>query len=669
MLRMLRLVFSIFLLVTAQEATPAEGGSGVSETSNRRIQAVVDTLGDLLKSIENEETAEETNFKCLELWCEKEVANIGQAVEDGELSLEDLKVSIAQHQSTIDRNSFAAERSTEEITEVQDALAQATSIREEEAQKFTNDRSMNTQSTEQIRSAIAIVKKAQVVGGFMQGGAKMQISAPGESGFVLGVFESLEKNLVHNQAKSDGIESEKKAMYDNLHAGKTQQLGLVEGDLRTKNMLMAEAKQKLVDAVNDLAATEESVTSNTEGHEDSISECAQQKENWEVKTSDRQQEKAAIREAMSYLALTSAESAPAPVTFLQTGMLALKSLTSLQSLSQDLSSLSTQVGTASKGDHFESVKKVINTLVNVIEQEQKAEGEKKSWCVAETDKNDKKNGTKTNDLERVAAAMAKSKSEIEQLTTASDALQASITTASDAEVEAGTLRKDQRELYEKAAKDRTLALKVLTEATSVLTKFYESKVAPAFVQTSATQGPMPKVDASERHAGEGNVVLAMLAKIMDDIKLEEKHAADQEDKLAAAFEKYRLDCRHNFDATMMEITEKVTRRAKLEVKLESATEDHESDSDSLDALKLKLEAVGGECKPLIAEYEEREKGRKFEMDQLRDAYEILSGSQIAARTAFLQSEKSFLQQKTSDRVLQQLQSVSRSVGALVEAAA
>ena len=37
----------------------------------------------------------------------------------------------------------------------------------------------------------------------------MQIAAPGESGFVLGVFQSLEKNLVRNQQKADAIEQKK----------------------------------------------------------------------------------------------------------------------------------------------------------------------------------------------------------------------------------------------------------------------------------------------------------------------------------------------------------------------------------------------------------------------------------------------------------------------------
>merc|ERR1719426_713523 len=211
----------------------------------------------------------------------------------------------------IERNKFAIEKGKEEAAEIQDGIAQATSIREEEAGKYASDRAMNQQSTEQIRGAIEIVKKAQVVGSFAQGEAKMQISAPGESGFVLGVFESLEKNLVRNQQKADAIEQKKVDMYNSLSSGKTQQLGLVQGDIRSKSMLMSEANQKLVDSQNDLASTQDALEAAQDGLADTTSDCEQKKKDFALRTEDRQKEKAAIREAMSYLKLTAAEGSSA----------------------------------------------------------------------------------------------------------------------------------------------------------------------------------------------------------------------------------------------------------------------------------------------------------------------------------------------------------------------
>jgi len=648
---------------------------GVSDRSSQRIQAVVDTLGDLLKSIENEEEEETKNFVCFGEWCDKELAAVSTHIEDAQLKIEDLKVSLDQYGSTIARNEFAVKKGKEEAAEIQDGIDQATSIREEETGKYANDREMNQQSVGQLREAIAIVKKANAVG-FLQGGQNLQISAPGESGFVLGVFQSLEKNLVRNGLKADEIELKKKTMYENLHAGKTQQLGLVQGDLRTKNMLISEAKQKLVDSQNDMTSTEGALVASTDGQTDTSEDCETKKKEWALRTEDRQKEKAAIREAVSYLSLsfqeqaTSLVAAPAnttdaAVSFVQVTLG--KSLSSLTSLSQDLTSLTDKVGTAGKADHFESVKKVIQELIGVLNQEQADEKEKRAWCEDETTKTERTNNTKTDELERTNAAIGKGQSLISQLTTEADALNASIDEAEASRQTAAGLRSDAKTLYERGTKDRTLALKVLNEASTVLAKFYESQGTGLVQVAVATTGP-PSIAGAGRHTGESNVVLAMLAKLADDIKLEQKHATEDEDKAAAEFDKLVLDVRHSFDATMMEITEKVTRRAKLAVRLESNVDDQESTEESLGAIKLKIEATASECTELVKHYDEREKARKFETDQLKDSFEILSGSQIAARTAFLSAERSFLQQRTSDTVLRQLQGVSAAVTQLVESA-
>merc|ERR1719160_727833 len=362
----------------------------------------------------------------------------------------------------------------------------------------------------------------------------------------------------------------------------------------------------------------------------------------------------AVREAAD-----SAAQAPA---FVQVGLD--KSLNSLSSLSHDLSSLSSQVTAAGKADNFEGVKKVIKELIAVLVQEQADEKDKKKWCLGEKEKNVASNTSKTDDLERTVASINKGRSLIEQLTTEADNLNATITADDKALGEAGKLRKEEKDIYERGKKDRELALKVLQEATNVLEAFYKSKPA-ALVQTA---GEQPKIGDSKRHTGESNVVLVMLPKIIDDIKLEQKHAAEEELKASQAYDKLKMDTRHSFDAMMMEITEKVTRRAKLTVKMESATNDKEATEDSLKALKQKTEALASECDELVKDYEKREKARKFEIDQLRDAFEILSGSQIAARTAFLSAERSFVNQRTTDTVLKQLQSVSKSVGALIQAA-
>ena len=56
----------------------------------------------------------------------------------------------------------------------------------------------------------------------------------------------------------------------------------------------------------------------------------------------------------------------------------------------------------------------------------------------------------------------------------------------------------------------------------------------------------------------GQTTKAVVREIVDDIKLEQKHAAEEELAASQAYDKLKLDTRHSFDAMMMEITEKVT---------------------------------------------------------------------------------------------------------------
>jgi len=305
----------------------------------------------------------------------------------------------------------------------------------------------------------------------------------------------------------------------------------------------------------------------------------------------------------------------------------------------------------------------------VLQKEEADEADKKKWCEAEMESNERSNETKTEQLARTTAAIEKGKSLIQELTLAADNINASITEMNEAQKKAGDLRKDEKAQFERATKDRNLATKVLDEAASVLRTFYASQ-APVLVQQKeqVSQNPQPQGQASERHTGESNVVLAMLGKIRDDIAHEQQKAADGEAKAQKAFEKYTLDCRADFDSMMAEITEKVTRRAKLEVKLESSTEDADAGTESLKALGTKITATNSECEPIVEHWDERSKARLFEIDQLKDAFEILSGSQIAARTAFLTAERNFVAQKTSDSVLRELQDTAKTVTSLVEEA-
>merc|ERR1719359_1536685 len=85
---------------------------------------------------------------------------------------------------------------------------------------------------------------------------------------------------------------------------------------------------------------------------------------------------------------------------------------------------------------------------------------------------------------------------------------------------------------------------------------------------------------------------------------------------------------------------RVTRKAKLLVQLDSHKESHGQESDTADTLGQQLKGLSDDCDELIKNHDAREKARSFEVAQLRNVMDILSGSQIAARTGLAQTQAS-----------------------------
>merc|ERR1719502_2098572 len=123
---------------------------------------------------------------------------------------------------------------------------------------------------------------------------------------------------------------------------------------------------------------------------------------------------------------------------------------------------------------------------------------------------------------------------------------------------------------------------------------------------------MPETfSGSSRRGGEGNVVIAMLEKIIGDVATEEKEQAQ-------AYETQQKDSRKEFDRRMEEITLRVTRKAKVLVQLDSHKEGQSQTQGTLSSVTQELAGLAEDCDELVKNHDEREKARSFEIAQLRD---------------------------------------------------
>jgi len=618
----------------------------------KRLQAVVDTLDDLLKTIQQEETDEQKNYDCFMQWCSSETATKEQEIKEQELTLEDLKVAGEEDQAFIAKASAVVEDNKEQIKEITDALEQADAIRSTEQQQWTTDKEINSTSVRMLDKSIEIAQRANDVG-FLQ--VKQQLNAPGESSFVLGVFKSLKTNMVRNQESADAAEAKKQALYEKLVANKRALLANLQEETEQKTIKLAEAKQKLTQTQNDIKTT---TTENAEARrylEETNTACAEKEKEWQIRKADRAQEKTAIEEAIAFLNITFQEeqkkaeeanqaedgsedpSDAPPPDFLQEK----KSFLNLASINLDsadfnLSQLSTEIDQSSRSDNFRGVKKKIIELVTALQREDAEEKKKKVRCETTATKHEAELEDRTDKMELLTALIERKKQMIEVLSGGIDEIKTLMADTKKQNEDMEKLRKEERKVFQTGTQERALALKVVKQAKVVLQKFYDSKdaTAAALVQKQHQDAPKPETwdKKSSRRSSESNVVLAMLEKIQEDIQREQRASETAEKEAQAEFEKHQNNAAKEFDLRMEEITEKSARRAKTSVQLETSKEDEGALADELGAVNSKIQALEEDCGEFLHSYDDRSKARAFEISQLKDAHDIFSGSNIAVRT-------------------------------------
>jgi len=521
---------------------------------------------------------------------------------------------------------------------------------------FVEEDTLIKQNIAQLESAIKIVRKANAVNFLMQkGGGKGR--APGESNFIIGTFEGLKQNLVKNQAENAEVEAKKVGLFDKLAKTKNAQLLALRDDREKKLILIGETKQDLAAAKNDIEDLGGALKEDKTFLAKTEVSCSHKKKAWQIRSEDRAAEKAAIREAISFLVVTfkSAsllQSGPAGFSLLQARVSEHSRASStdvamnmLDDTDAELSSMSSDETASSKQERFDAVKKTLQDLVGVLQAEQKEEKTKKDMCESEFQKKgDEKD--ETSDLVNMTTANIESKdNEVSTIVSEVKEIEGLIADSKKADELASKLRQTARKSYQAGSKDRMMTIKVLTSAMAVLQKFYNSQDVAAMVQkhhekVSETQPPSFD-EGSSRKSGSGNIVISMLEKIIGDIHKEQKDAEIEENQSKTEYEESIKENADAYEVRMEETTKKVIRKARLKVQVGDQKETLGEQKDKLSSVVDQIGALHDTCDELLKSYEKRTKDRNFEIAQIRDVFDILSGSSVAARTGLVQGSEAY----------------------------
>mmetsp|Transcript_80226 Transcript_80226/g.171770 ORF Transcript_80226/g.171770 Transcript_80226/m.171770 type:complete len:733 (+) Transcript_80226:79-2277(+) len=700
-LALVQLVATVLCSAIPADEPPAD--KGVSEQSSKRIVAIVDTLGDIVKSIDNQEEQETANYRLYQTWCETEEADLSLSLNKTQLQLEQSQGSQQENAATMAELEHSLTVVNEEILETKNAIDQAQSIRDEESTKYDDELLLNKQSISQVSSAITIVGKVHGEGGFLQRGAvkRLQLNEPGESKYVQGIMEGLKTRLEKTQQQMTQTEEGKKKAHAALSKTKKEQLVSLQQEATDATLRLQQARVDAVELKRIATKSAERIKELTATREETLHACEAKARAWRARSEDRANEKEALREAIAVVApvvaevnatpapeptaavgdgeavdedavdeddaeLTSGDSASAPgLSFLQAKARGRAdadraSLSSARTgvrhgvVSLPGATLGTQLimlavhsnATRRSGQHqdaYSVAKDVVKQLIAILQGQQKDEADTRKSCTSSLAEKAKEKTDIEDALDGVNATINFKAAESARLLSEVQEIEASIASAKAQLDNATVIRTREKDGYESGSKDRHLAVKVLKQAGEVLKRFYSSKEQVASLAQAARKSgraaPAPPTwsgDSRKELPSAG--VLALLEKVAEDITREQQAAEADEKASAAAFERLREEERADFDLMMQEITERVKHSAKLKVWLGADRETKTEKSEDLEALKAEIHSLHGQCDELLENFQARTKARSEELEQLRDVFDILSGSSIAPRTGEGQPE-------------------------------
>lgn len=690
----LLLVFGIVVASRCQGASP----SPISEKAQRHIKAVVATLNDILTSITAENKTESNNFKQFELWCIKETKGASYAIEKAQNETADNEVTTKEINARIAALQLSLADTKREITEGQDLLSKSQNLRDDDRSKYEEEYMLNRQSAKQLEESIKIVGKVHQQGGFLQNGMvrRIQLNAPGESNYVLGVMKGLLDRMNDNAKKIEAAEKDKATKHENLAKVRTSQISLLQDKVIVDENKLSEAEVELVEAQRVRGKLEKRLPELQALLEETTRMCDDKKQLYKERVKDRKAEIKAIGEAIAYIEKASTKGAPAgmtpnskeaqekgeenflvaknadkqggagvvPNSGLKDVMHDVAALSFLQqqavtrqgasdandlfggSLSGSalgqadaaLSGLATSVGAQNKKEAFTAAMTVVKNLIQVLEKEQVAEEEKVKLCNKDIEKTDDENQNLLASVKQLSAAIDSMKATIDVTKAELKEITTSQEKLKTALEDAGKLRKEQKNIYTSGSKDRLLAIKVLNQAKQVLGEFYHKEgMSLAQIVDSALPKAAPKVSVGGRKGVQAGGAISLLDDIANTIMKEEKDAKIEEEKAEAEYEKLQEDTRNEVDRLWQEVIQRNKLKAKTMVQLSSQNDDLSKGKEDQENIAAQLLDLHKSCDKVIEFHDSRTKAREFELNQLRDVLDILAGSSVAARTGFLEN--------------------------------
>jgi len=677
------------------------------------IRRVVKLLQKMQSSVEAEGEKEKKLFEEFMCYCKTGTNDLTQSIDAAESKLPQVSSALEKAEATKVQLEKDIKQHKANVADAKKTMATAKALREKEAAAFAKESSDLKTNIAALGKATAAIEGG-MAGSFLQNAAATavlrritldaEMSSPDRemlsaflsqgqgyvpaSGEIVGILKQLKDTMEKTLAEVTATEEEAIKTFADLMEAKTKELEANTAAIESKLERVAQVGLEITEMKEDIDDTAKALAEDKNFLAELAKGCSTKEAEWAERTKTRADELLAIADTIKILndddALDLFKKTLPSASFLQTRdsaqnlkrraiavLHAARAKRRIPEPRLDFIALALQ---GKSGGTFDKVIGMIDEMVAILAEEQKADDEKKVYCESELDATEYKQKSLERKVDDLGAALEDTKGMIETLTDEIAALVDGIKALDKSVAEATENRKAENVAFKELMAADTAAEQLLSMAANRLAKFYTPKlyVAPPKQELSADQRiavnmgseaapteppmlvqiqqhgaasvappPPPETWGAYKKKGEehGGVV-AMLNMLKADLEKEMQEAKVEEADAQSEYESMMSDSAEKRTLDSKTLADKESSKADLEERSLKLGEEKTATMKEAMATADTLKSLHLECDWLVSNFQVRKDARAGEVDALKKAKAVLSGADFSLlQTAHLRGSK------------------------------
>jgi len=682
---------------------------GAAVTAPNPIRKVVTLMQEMQKEIAAEKEKEKALFEKFMCICTEYPTELTASIEEDGKTIEMLTSSIEEETATKTELEQAVKGHAADKANAEKDLEKATMLREKEQAEYESTIASTAASIKGLAGAIASLEKGASAASLMQAPDASRLKAMIEtspmistfskdrviaflsgtdtetgagSGEILGILKQMHDDMGKTLADAEAAEKVAVQGFSDLKAAKDEEIETAAETIEAKEkkageleVSVSQNKDALEDTTGEKADAEKMLKTLT-------STCDSRKLEWEARLKLRDDEIAAISQAISILndddaldvfkkavpsALVDADDEDSQSAgFLQTRhnsaatrlqkaiVIVTKAKhhdTKMDVLLQTIKAQlrATKKATGSQAPDFSVVTKMIDDMIGVLNTETVADVKKKEWCTEELLKAEKAQTKAQEKVDATAAEVSQVQDEIDGFAEDLGALEKEVTSI-DKEVAGATeQRKKEHSEYTETLQMTEAAIALLAKAKNRLQKFYnptlykappkteksmEDKIIDsyAFIQIHNAHGKkakkdlpeMPEIPKYEKQNSGG--IIALMDKLTKELQMDMSEAGYAEKTAQKEYVELMGETQVSRQQAMKAIVEKKGSKADLESRLVKGKKTGKENFEELTNAHTLVQEIHASCDEVVESFSDRAAAREQELESLKSAKNVIAGA-------------------------------------------